>query len=198
MESLALGFEPCFSSLSPGWVTPEWVCTQVLNFCFLPSCLCWRNQTTISRNHCPSWTSAFSICDKWEYTRVFQMTKMFKVAFLFDRLCSSCFSEVVIFSSHILLLLNLLLRMWPLTFSMWPLTPSVGCSARCWCPYRAAPTPWVMVPQCTGLAAACLTLGKPHLSPELSAIWGWHLESSPVTWLNTFLFLFQGVKKACF
>lgn len=157
----------------------------------LPSCLCWKNPTTISRNHCPSWTSAFSICDKWEFARVFQMTKVFKVAFLFDRLCSSCFSEVVIFFSHMFLLLNLLLR-------MWPLTPSVGCSACCWCPDGAAPTALVMVLHCTGQAAACLTLGKPHLPPELSVIWGWHLESSPVTWLNTFLFLFQNVKKACF
>lgn len=107
MESLALGFEPCFSSLSPGCVTPEWVCTQVINLCFLPAFVEKTYPPSAETTALPLLLLLVPVISE-NLQEVFKW-KVLQVALLFGRLWSSCFSEVVIFFFHIFLLLNLLL-----------------------------------------------------------------------------------------
>lgn len=125
----ALASEPCLSSLPLGCVC-TWVSLYPGRKPLLPSCLCWENQTTVSRNHCSSGTSAFRICDN-RVSKSFPSEKSIQIAFVFDRLLSSaCFSQVVIFFFQIFLLLNILLCMWPWTLGGFPsslMVSSPGC-----------------------------------------------------------------------
>lgn len=148
---------------------PEWVCTQVLKLCFLPAFV-EKNQTTISRNHCPSCTSPFGNCDKWEFARVFQVRKV-RRSFSNRWLCSASSTYFYLKCLAVYVTLDYFGG-----FSS-SLVVSLG----------VCPTPLVVSHSVLARRGLALCRGGPQLPLELWALLREHLESSPATWFNTCL-----------
>ena len=146
----------------------------------LPSCLCWENHTTVSRNHCPSWTSAFGICDHWTSARVPWVRKAFTW-------CLCLIDCWVVLASHkwsffppTFSLLLFLLCMWPRTLGAFLSSLLASLPG---CPHTSGDAPMAHRPD----RNLPRVRGTSPASCALWTIWRWHLVSSPVTWLSAFL-----------